>query len=78
MLGFPIPYWNKKCSCGKKLNPDEIAMNYKLFGRYENIKADDDNREMLCKSCMCKKLNITSKEYADKVVEFRSQGCELF
>lgn len=71
-------YWNKKCSCGKKLNPDEIAMNYKLFGRYEDIDASKDDRELLCKECMCKKLGITSKEYSEKVQEFRSSGCNLF
>ena len=71
-------YWNKKCSCGNKLNPDEIAMNYKLFGRYEDIKAEDDDRELLCKECLCEKLGITTKEYSEKVQEFRSQGCNLF
>lgn len=71
-------YWNKKCSCGKKLNPDELAMNYKLFGRYEDINANEDDRELLCKECMCKKLGITSKEYVEKVQEFRSSGCNLF
>ena len=71
-------YWDKKCDCGKKLNPDEIAMNYKLFGRYEDISANEDNRQLYCKECMCKKLGITSKEYTEKVKEFRLQGCELF
>ena len=71
-------YWDKKCDCGKKLNPDEIAMNYKLFGRYEDISANEDNRQLYCKKCMCKKLGITSKEYTEKVMEFRAQGCELF
>ena len=71
-------YWDKKCDCGKKLNPDEIAMNYKLFGRYEDISANEDNRQLYCKECMCKKLGITSKEYSEKVMEFRLQGCELF
>ena len=71
-------YWDKKCDCGKKLNPDEIAMNYKLFGRYEDISANEDNRQLYCKECMCKKLGITSKEYSEKVMEFRLQGGELF
>ena len=68
-------YWNKTCTCGKKLNPDEIAMFYKMFGRYEN---KEDNRLPLCKSCLCKELNLTQEEYADKVKYFRDQGCELF
>lgn len=68
-------YWDKKCLCGKKLNPDEIAMFYKIFGRYEN---QEDNRQLLCKKCLCEKLNITTKEYSEKVMEFRKQGCNLF
>ena len=70
-------YWNKSCSkCGKaKLNPDEIAMFYKLYGRYEE---KEDNRELMCKDCLCKELGITPKEYSLKVQEFRKQGCNLF
>jgi phosphoadenosine phosphosulfate reductase len=68
-------YWNKKCKCGKKLNPDEIAMFYKLYGRYEG---QEDNRQLFCKDCLCEQLGITTKEYADKVMEFRKSGCNLF
>jgi len=68
-------YWDKKCSCGKKLNPDEVAMFYKLYGRYEK---QEDNRQLLCKECLCKELGITSKEYSEKAREFREQGCNLF
>ena len=68
-------YWDKKCSCGKKLNPDEVAMFYKLYGRYER---QEDNRQLLCKECLCKELGITSKEYSEKAREFREQGCNLF
>ena len=71
-------YFNKTCSCGKKLNPDEIAMYYKMFGRYEEKTANEDNRELLCKQCLCKKLGITAKEYTEKIIEFRNQNCNLF
>jgi phosphoadenosine phosphosulfate reductase len=51
-------YWDKKCKCGQKLNPDEVAMFYKLYGRYEG---KEDNRVLLCKKCLCKELGITPK-----------------
>lgn len=59
----------------KKLNPDEVAMFLKLFGRYEN---KEDDRSYLCKECLCKLMNITKDEYTEKVKEFRSSGCNLF
>lgn len=69
-------YWNKNCKkCDKKLNPDEIAMFYKLYGRYEN---KEDNRKLLCKKCLCEDLKISQKEYTEKVKEFRNSGCNLF
>lgn len=68
-------YFKQKCSCGKKLNPEEVAMFLKLYGRYENII---DERIYLCKKCLCKDLNITTKEYDEKRIEFRESGCELF
>ena len=68
-------YFKQTCSCGKKLNPDEIAMFLKLYGRYEG-KTDD--RTYLCKSCLCKQMNISKEKYSEKVKEFREQGCNLF
>ena len=68
-------YWDKKCKCGKKLNPDEIAMFYKLYGRYEK---QENDRQLLCTECLCKELGITGKEYSEKIREFREQGCNLF
>jgi phosphoadenosine phosphosulfate reductase len=69
-------YFNKKCKCGKKMNPNELAMFYKTYGRYEDVK--DDQRELLCKKCFCKENNITEKEYTQKSIEFRDNGCKLF
>lgn len=68
-------YFQRKCSCGKKLNSDEIAMFLKTNGRFEGL---EDNRKYLCKKCFCEKEGINSKEYAEKVMRFREQGCHLF
>lgn len=68
-------YFKRECSCGKKLNPTEIAMFLKLTGRYENV---EDNRQYLCKKCLSKKLNIKTKEYGKMAIEFSKSGCELF
>lgn len=68
-------YFKKKCKCGKNLNPTEIAMFLKIFGRYENV---EDNRQYLCKKCLCEELGITSKEYKEKMIQFINEGCELF
>lgn len=68
-------YWDKTCSCGKKLNTDETAMFLKLFGRYEG---KEDNRSYLCKSCLCKNMGWTPDQYKEKVIEFREQECNLF
>lgn len=70
-----VKYFKKECSCGKKLNPTEIAMFLKLTGRYEN---QEDNRQYLCKKCLSEFLGITTKEYKEKAIEFIQGGCELF
>jgi 3'-phosphoadenosine 5'-phosphosulfate sulfotransferase (PAPS reductase)/FAD synthetase len=69
-------YFNKRCKCGKKMNPTELAMFYKTYGRYEDCS--HDNRELLCKKCYCELNKITSKEYSKKSVEYREGGCKLF
>lgn len=68
-------YFKQTCSCGKKLNPDEIAMYLKLYGRYEGY---EDDRTYLCKDCLCKEQGITKDEYSEMVRDFRNKGCELF
>lgn len=68
-----IKYFKKQCcQCEKKLNPNEVGMNLKMIGR--DIQSD----KMLCKGCMCKKFNWTTKDYNNKVIEFRDGGCTLF
>lgn len=69
-------YFNRTCgNCGRKMVENEIAMFYKLCGRFENIA---DDREVLCKKCLCKQLNMTTKEYSQENIDFIEQGCNLF
>lgn len=63
-------FYNKKCKCGKKLNPKETAMSFKFGNR------NDDN--CLCKKCLCNSLNINEEEYSDFARTFIEQGCTLF
>lgn len=73
-------YFKRTCTCcNKKLNPDEIAMNLKINGRFENISLEDElNRQFHCKKCMCKLNGWKSDDYKNKVIQFRAEGCELF
>lgn len=68
-------FFNKTCQCGKKLNPTELAMFYKLYGRYEN---KEDDRTPICKKCLCEKNCMTAKEYSKMSIDFREDGCNLF
>lgn len=70
-----IKYFNRTCPCGKKLNPTEIAMFFKTQGRLEN---QEDNRDILCKSCLCDKMGWTKTQYKEKRIEFQDSGCNLF
>lgn len=73
-------FFNRTCSCcGKKLNPDEISMNFKVNGRFEHMRDElETNRKMFCKKHMCEKEGWSPKQYKEKVINFREQGCELF
>lgn len=87
-------YFNKICSCNKKLNAEEIGMFLKFFGRYENsvsIKSIptqmtffedntivEDDRKFLCKECFCKEMGITKEQYTEQLIFFRQTGCNLF
>lgn len=70
-----IKYFNRTCPCGKKLNPTEISMFFKTQGRLEN---QEDNRDILCKSCLCDKMGWTKTQYKEKRIEFQESGCNLF
>lgn len=65
-------YFQRKCNCGKKLNPDEIALNLKMYGREIEL------HRMECKKCFCKTNNISGKQYVEMVHNFRVEGCSLF
>lgn len=73
-------YFKRTCSCcGKKLNPDEVSMSLKIYGRFEDLPSDMENKRVLhCKKCMCKMQGWKQKDYKSRVMEFRNQGCELF
>ena len=70
-----VKYFNRTCPCGKKLNPTEISMFFKTQGRLEN---QEDNRNILCKSCLCDKMGWTKTQYKEKRIEFQESGCNLF
>ena len=74
--GMAKKYWKNTCSCGKHLNPTEIAMYLKLYGRYEYI--EEDERTYLCKKCLCNDQDIKAKEYTEMTIKFLDQGCNLF
>lgn len=88
-------YFKRTCSCGSKMNAEEVGMFLKFFGRYENSSSinelqsqmsffqDDtvrqaDDRQYLCKSCFCKEMGITTKQYEERLRYFRQSGCTLF
>jgi phosphoadenosine phosphosulfate reductase len=71
-----LKYWNHTCSkCGKNVIPIANSMFFKIYGRMEN---EEDNRGRLCQKCLCEALNITSKEYFEKALQYKNEGCELF
>lgn len=66
-------YWSNTCSiCGKTMNPDEVAMNLKYYGRIV------DTKNFQCKKCFCKFNRIDQKKYSELVRSFRENECNLF
>lgn len=61
---------SNRCSCGKRLSKDTIALNMKLLGR------NTDGR--MCLKCLAKFLNTTVLELRQQIKEFKEQGCNLF
>lgn len=59
-----------KCSCGKKISKDVIALNMKLLGRNTNSR--------MCLKCLSEYLKTTKKELKQQIREFKQQGCRLF
>lgn len=63
-------FWDRECSCcGKRLNPSEVSMSLKFVGR---------DAKKMCKSCLCKHLDITKAQYKEKQVELYNGDCTLF
>ena len=65
-------YFQKECQCGKKLNPTEVAMNLKIYGR------NMDELKMECKKCFCSTNQIKPKDYNDRMIDFLNDDCNLF
>lgn len=63
-------YFNKKCSCGKKITINDAALSMKFFGRKINT--------FICIDCMSKIQGVTKKELLEKIEDFKQQGCDLF
>lgn len=59
-----------RCSCGKRLSKDIIALNMKLLGR------NTDGR--MCLKCLAEFLGTTKQELKNQIKEFKQQGCNLF
>ena len=59
-----------RCSCGKRLSGDVIALNMKLMGRSTNSR--------LCLKCLAKELGISKEELKKQIQLFKDEGCSLF
>lgn len=59
-----------RCSCGKRLSKDVIALNMKLLGR------NTDGR--MCLKCLAEFFGTTKQELKNQIKEFKQQGCNLF
>lgn len=69
-------YFGATCgTCGKRCNEVEVAMFYKVFGRFEGV---EDHRKPLCVKCFCAQTGISTHDYWVKVKEFSEEGCPLF
>ena len=59
-----------RCSCGKRLSKDVIALNMKLLGR--------NTEGRMCLKCLAEFLGTTKQELKKQIEEFKEQGCNLF
>ena len=77
-------YFEKKCTCEHRLNPDEVAMNLKLIGRFQyqtsifDEKDASKKRMWFCKKCLCNNFGMTQAQYRNMVIQFRQSDCALF
>lgn len=61
---------SKKCSCGKVLHQDEMALNIKMFGK--------NPKQYLCLDCMSAFLEQPVEKLHKIIHDFRKAGCLLF
>lgn len=59
-------YFNKQCSCGKKLNAEEVGMYLKYFGRYENSESINTFQAQLSLFDEAKDKTVDSRNYLCK------------
>lgn len=59
------------CSCRKKpLSKDEVGICKKMLGK--SIKS------FFCMNCLASYLDTTVDDLAEKIEEFKEEGCKLF
>ncbi|GMO43522.1 MAG: hypothetical protein Pg6C_05210 [Treponemataceae bacterium] len=57
--------------CGKiNLEKNEIALSKKLIGR--------NSKKYFCLNCLAEYLEITPDSLAERIDEFKQQGCSMF
>lgn len=66
-------YFQRVCyKCDKKLNPGEVSMNLKTYGRHINPL------KMECKKHYCETNGIKGKQYTELFTDFVNSDCDLF
>ncbi len=61
----------KRCEvCSGNLSKDEVALNKKLISK--NCK------QFMCLQCLSEYLNVDVEILAEKIVQFKEEGCTLF
>lgn len=63
-------FTSNKCSCGKRLTKDVIALNMKLLGRNTNGR--------MCLKCLAEFVGTDVKTLKKQIEEFKQEGCQLF
>ena len=68
-----MPPQKKHCRfCDRTLSKDEIGLNKKIL---DSEVKDEIYR---CLTCMAEYLECSEEELADKIEEFKAEGCKLF
>lgn len=56
------------CPCGKSLVQNEVGLSKKFLS----------SGEMLCLSCLAKRLDVSEERLKEKIAEFLRAGCAMF